>query len=93
MPQCRHCNPFPITDTYASVLIASGTSRLPLFLDRIEERIIPCTTAVCPACNRITTLSSGSVESLLRTLVMWRRLKEWIDEAGEIKSTDGEDLF
>lgn len=91
--QCRHCACVAVSDTYASVLIADGPTLLPELLERLEERIIPCTTAVCPRCDRISTLSNGTVDSLVRTVVMWRRLKDWIDEAGEIKDDDGSDLF
>ena len=91
--QCRHCHPVQLDDTYASVLIANGQQRLGTVLQNIEERIIPCTTAVCPNCDNISVLSNGSVDSLLRTVAMWRRLKEWIDEAGEIKDDDGTDIF
>ena len=80
-------------DTYASVLVADGPTRLPDLLGRLEQRIIPCTTAVCSHCNQISALSTGSIDSLLRTVVMWRRLKDWIDEVGETKDMNGEDIF
>ncbi|MBV5332488.1 hypothetical protein JZU54_02740, partial [bacterium] len=61
-------------DTYASVLVADGPTRLPVLLGRLERLISPCTTAVCSHCNQISALSNGSIDSLLRTVVMWRRL-------------------
>jgi|APCry1669189070_1035195.scaffolds.fasta_scaffold07899_2 hypothetical protein len=93
MTQCRHCFAFRMDDTYASVLVADGPTRLPVLLGRLEQRIIPCTTAVCSHCNQISALSNGSIDSLLRTVVMWRRLKDWIDEVGETKDMNGEDIF
>ena len=92
--QCRHCHPIELVDTDASVLVADGGQEsLNTVLDNIEERVVPCTTAVCPNCNHISILSSGTVDSLLCTVVMWRRLKEWIDEVGVVKDDNGADIY
>ena len=78
--QCRHCNPFSLSDTYASMLVANGQLSLSRLIDTLETRLIPCVTAVCPGCDQTSIVSSGSVESVLRTVVMWQRLGEWIDQ-------------
>ena len=80
---CRHCDPFPLTDTYASMLIENGEAGLRKTMDSLEQRLIPCVTAICPKCDRVSVVSTGSVDSVLRTVVMWRCLKEWIDRDGE----------
>ena len=50
--KCRHCNPFPLKDTYASILVANGEAHLLNTLDSLEQRLIPCVTAVCPQCEQ-----------------------------------------
>ncbi len=40
---------------------------------------MPCVTAVCPKCEHVSVLSDGTMESLLGTVYMWQRLREWID--------------
>jgi hypothetical protein len=75
---CRHCHCASFDDkTYASVLVSSG--KLMPEIQSLETRIIPCVTAVCPTCDRVSVLSDGTTESVLCTLFMWQRLKEWID--------------
>jgi hypothetical protein len=57
-------------------------------VESLEERIIPCVTAVCPACDRVSLISDGSTESMLCSIYMWQRLREWIDtkyEAGQVE--------
>ena len=57
-------------------------------VESLEERIIPCVTAVCPACDRVSLISDGSTESMLGSIYMWQRLREWIDtkyEAGRVE--------
>jgi hypothetical protein len=80
---CRHCDPFPLPTTYASMLIDKGEAGLRETMDALEQRLIPCVTAVCPKCDQVSIVSTGSVDSVLRTVVMWRCLKEWIDRDGE----------
>jgi hypothetical protein len=64
--------------TYSSILI-TGTDTMKTTVESLEERIIPCVTAVCPACNRVSLISDGSIESMLCSIYMWQRLQEWID--------------
>ena len=52
-------------------------------VESIEERIIPCVTAVCPECDRVSLISDGSTESILCSIFMWQRLRQWIDVGGE----------
>jgi hypothetical protein len=59
----------------------SGPDGLAKTLSDLESRIIPCVSAVCPECDRISVLSDGTTESLLRTVHMWQRMREWIDDA------------
>ena len=80
--KCRHCNPFPLKDTYASILVGNGEARLLDTLDSLEQRLIPCVTAVCPQCEQVSVVSAGTIESVLCTVVMWRCLQEWIDRDG-----------
>jgi hypothetical protein len=77
--RCRHCAGFSLEDriTYSSVLVAG--SALKRMVESIEERIIPCVTAVCPNCDRVSLISDGSTESMLCSIFMWQRLGKWID--------------
>ena len=78
--RCRHCARFPFEDrdrTYASVLVAGGA--LLDTIELLEKRIIPCVTAVCPECDKISLISDGSTESMISSIYMWQRLREWID--------------
>ena len=81
--RCRHCAGFSLDDriTYSSVLVAGSVLRRTI--ESIEERIIPCVTAVCPTCDRVSLISDGSTESMLCSIFMWQRLREWIDTAYE----------
>jgi hypothetical protein len=53
-------------------------------VESLEERIIPCVTAVCPDCDRVSLISDGSTESMLCSIYMWQRLREWIDTRYEV---------
>lgn len=77
--RCRHCASFSFDDrvTYASVLVA-GNSLLAT-VQSLEQRIIPCVTAVCPECDQVSLISDGSTESMICSIFMWQRLREWID--------------
>lgn len=75
---CRHCARLALgPETYASTLVGGGS--LLKTVESIENRIIPCVTAVCPVCGRVTVLSNGTTASCVRTVAMWRRLAEWVD--------------
>ena len=79
---CRHCAKTIFNDkTYASVLVA--TSTLMADISSLETRVIPCVTAVCPTCDRVSVISDGTTESVLCTIFMWRQLKPWIDQVDE----------
>ena len=81
---CRHCTRTTFdTKTNASVLVTGGVEGFASTVADLESRIVPCVSAVCPTCERISILSSGTTESLLCTVYMWQRLKEWIDTASE----------
>ena len=82
--RCRHCAGFSLDDrsTYASVLVA-GTV-LSKTVEQLEQRIIPCVTAVCPECNQVSLISDGSTESMIGSIFMWQRLREWIDTGYEV---------
>ena len=83
---CRHCHPLSYNNkSYASVHVTGGTDGLPAAIADLESRIIPCVSAVCPECERTSILSDGSTESVLCTVYMWQRMKQWIDTA----QTDG----
>jgi hypothetical protein len=78
MTCCRHCAGISLGATsYASTLVGNGS--LLTTVESIEARIIPCVTAVCPACGRVSLLSNGTPASCVRTVAMWRRLAEWVD--------------
>ena len=80
MTRCRHCAHFSFDEresTYASVLVAGNV--LLETVELLEKRIIPCVTAVCPQCDRISLISDGSTESMICSIYMWQRLREWID--------------
>ena len=84
---CRHCTRSRFQNkTYASVLVTGGTDGLATALSDLESRIVPCVSAVCPSCEKISVLSNGTTESLLCTVYMWQRLKDWIDTAHEMSS-------
>jgi hypothetical protein len=76
---CRHCANLHLTESsYASVLVGDGS--LMSTAQSVETRIIPCVTAVCPDCGRVSLLSNGTLESCVRTVAMWKRLAEWVDQ-------------
>ncbi len=78
--RCRHCEQISfVQESYASTLVGDGGGFLST-AQSIEERIIPCVTAVCPDCDRVSLLSNGTMESCVRTVAMWRRVAEWIDQ-------------
>ena len=58
-------------------------------VESLEERIIPCVTAVCPECDRVSLISDGSTESMLCSIYMWQRLREWIDTRYEVGAVGG----
>jgi hypothetical protein len=64
--------------TYASALMGDD-GKLMDTIESMETRIIPCVTAVCPKCGRVSILSDGTIASCVRTVAMWRRLAEWLD--------------
>jgi hypothetical protein len=77
---CRHCMALRFDKTsYASVLVTGGTDGVQTTIADLETRIVPCVTAVCPKCEHVSVLSDGTMESLLGTVYMWQRLREWID--------------
>ena len=85
--RCRHCAGFSLDDrrTYASVLVAGNV--LQTMVESLEQRIIPCVTAVCPECDQVSLISDGSTESMICSIFMWQRLREWIDtDYGAIKA-------
>ena len=88
--KCRHCNPFPLKDTYASILVGNGEARLLDTLDSLEQRLIPCVTAVCPQCGKVTVLSGGTTPSVVNTIVMWKHLRPWIDDSSQPGYEPGE---
>lgn len=83
--RCRHCAGFPLEGrtTYSSVLV-TGSNAMRTMVESLEERIIPCVTAVCPDCDRVSLISDGSTESMLCSIYMWQRLREWIDTRYEV---------
>ena len=90
--RCRHCASFSFEDrvTYASVLVA-GSSLLAT-VESLEQRIIPCVTAVCPECDQVSLISDGSTESVICSIFMWQRLREWIDtDYGAMSSVEVQD--
>jgi hypothetical protein len=95
--RCRHCAGFSLAEkkTYASVLVAGDV--LLETVELLERRIIPCVTAVCPNCDRVSLISDGSVDSMLCSIFMWQRLREWIDtdycvsEVSEVLDSDIKD--
>ena len=81
---CRHCASLSSNSkSYASVLVTGDNESLDRTLANLESRILPCVSAVCPKCEKISVLSNGTTESLLCTVYMWQRLQEWIDTAHE----------
>ncbi len=77
--------------TYASVLVAGNA--LLATVESLERRIIPCVTAVCPNCDRVSLISDGSTESMICSIFMWQRLKEWIDtDYGAMEAIDVSDV-
>ena len=79
--RCRHCAGLSLEEctTYSTILITGSDHTMKTMVESLEERIIPCVTAVCPACNRVSLISDGSTESMLCSIYMWQRLREWID--------------
>jgi hypothetical protein len=65
-------------ESYASTLVGNGN--LLNTIQSVEARIIPCVTAVCPDCGRVSLLSNGTLQSCVRTVAMWRRMAEWLDQ-------------
>ena len=81
-PKCRHCHPFAMVETYASRLMTDGKTLVDM-VATLEERIIPCATAMCPKCEHVSILSAGDVGSVVNTIIMWKRLAQWIDHLKE----------
>ena len=78
---CRHCASLAFDRvSYSSVLVTGGTDGVQTTIADLEARIVPCITAVCPVCERVSVLSDGSLESLLCTVYMWQRLRDWRDK-------------
>jgi hypothetical protein len=78
---CRHCASLQFDQaSYASVLVTGGTDGVQTVVADLESRIVPCITAVCPKCERVSILSDGTLESLLCTMYTWQRLRNWIDK-------------
>ena len=71
---CRHCS--VIRNTYASVVVCDGSNTVH-YMERIEELgIIPCVTAVCGACNKISVIAyDGSCAHALGT---WKQYGKFI---------------
>ena len=79
MPVCRHCTKAEFKTSYASVLVLDGRDNIMKTIAELESRQIPCVSAICPKCERVSVLSDGSIDSLLRTVYMWTKTREWID--------------
>ena len=79
--RCRHCAGLSLETctTYSTIIITGSDHTMKTMVESLEERIIPCVTAVCPACDRVSLISDGSTESMLCSIYMWQRLREWID--------------
>ncbi len=66
-------------------------------VEMLERRIIPCVTVVCPDCDLVSLISDCSVDSMLCSILMWQRPREWIDtdycvlEVSEILDSDIKD--
>ena len=89
MPICRYCSPFSLQDTYASQILTQGVS-LQEFVETMEHTIIPCATAVCPQCGKVSLLSAGNTPSVVNTIVMWKHLRRWIDDSSQLGNEPGE---
>ena len=76
---CRHCSKAEFATSYASVLLLDGSDNVTKTVSELESRQIPCVSAVCPNCERISVLSDGGIDSLLRTVYLWTKMREWID--------------
>jgi len=76
---CRHCSKIKFGTSYASVLLLNGGDNVMKTITELESRQIPCVSAICPKCERVSVLSDGSIDSLLRTVYMWTKTREWID--------------
>ena len=86
MTVCRHCSKLSFDDkSYASVLVVGSIEGLEKTIEDLESRIMPCVSALCPRCEKISVLSNGTTESLLCTVFMWQRLREWIDTSYDEK--------
>ncbi len=71
---CRHCTKVP--STYSAVLI-SGNTDPAQYMERVEEiGIIPCVTAVCGDCNRISVIAYDG--SCAHALGMWMKYGNFI---------------
>ena len=86
MVVCRHCTKAQFKSSYASVLVLDGHDNVMKTVTELESRQIPCVSAICPKCERISVLSDGSIDSLLRTVYMWTKTREWIDVGWQASS-------
>lgn len=76
--RCRHCHPQPFTESYASVALL-GTESLEHAVERLEGRgIVPCLTAVCGACNKLSAILYDVEEPYLHTLVLYEHLGHYL---------------
>jgi hypothetical protein len=60
--------------TYASLLLLDNSDNVMETIAKLESRQIPCVLAICAKCERISVLSDGSIDLLLRT--MWLKTHE-----------------
>ncbi len=75
---CRHCQPRPFTKSYASVALLGQESLEHAITDLENRGIVPCVTAICGKCNKLSTIMYDVEEPHLHSLVIYKILGKYL---------------
>lgn len=71
---CRHCDPLDFRRSYASVALL-GRRDLREAVENVEARgIVPCITAVCPRCGKLSLIVHDARAPYVHALAVWDRV-------------------
>lgn len=85
MIKCRHCTRSPAEmeePSAASVLILGEKSILSAVEELEAEGVLPCLTAVCPNCQRISILTEEGHGACAHVLGLWARMRPFLEGVG-----------
>lgn len=74
---CRHCTQTPLNATYSSTVFLGHSHPLDEAVHAVESLgIIPCVTAVCGSCGRLSLIVHDN--SVLHSLGLYRRFGKFL---------------